>query len=144
MPRDLDKALERTRRYRARKRAERFGPNAGDRRGRHGNHCSGADHPKWNHGKIINDDGYVKLRVGVDHPLADPNGYAYEHLVVWIAAGREAPADGFVLHHKNEVKSDNRLDNLEVKSRGDHNVEHIADRARDERGRLLPKDERRL
>lgn len=40
-----------------------------------GNHKSGSDHHRWNTGRILNEDGYVKVRVGADHPLADQNGY---------------------------------------------------------------------
>jgi hypothetical protein len=137
MSRDLEKARERKKRYLARKHEERFGRNAGDQRGRHSNHRRAASHPRWNDTRIESSTGYVKIRVGIDHPLADPNGYAYEHLVVWVAAGRAAPPPGFVLHHRNEVKDDNRLDNLEVKSRADHNAEHLTDRSRDALGRLV-------
>ena len=100
----------------------------------------GRAHHRWSDDrKIISDHGYVKIRVGVDHPLADPNGYAYEHLVVWVSAGRVAPTADELLHHRNEDKKDNRLSNLEVVSRSTHNAHHIKERERDARGRLLPK-----
>lgn len=87
---------------------------------------------------MLNDDGYVKIRVGSDHPLADPNGYAYEHLVVWASAGRPLPADNELLHHKNEDKADNRLPNLELMKRSKHGELHIVQRSRDlVTGRLL-------
>lgn len=85
---------------------------------------SGARHPRWNDGRMISSDGYVKLRVGKDHPLADPNGYAYEHLVIWVSAGRERPAPGWVIHHMNEVKTDNRLANFELKLKDRHGIDH--------------------
>lgn len=75
MPRDPEKARERMRRYREKKHAEKFGPDAGDMRGRHGNHARASSNGRWNEGRIMNEDGYVKVRVGRDHPLADPNGY---------------------------------------------------------------------
>jgi hypothetical protein len=87
---------------------------------------AGPAHPRWSDEKIVNGDGYVKLRVGREHPLADPNGYAYEHLVVWVSAGNPRPPRGWVLHHQNEVKSDNRLSNLELKRKGAHGVEHAS------------------
>lgn len=83
-----------------------------------------------------NEDGYTKIRVGVNHPLADPNGYAYEHLVVWCAAGHPRPTPNETLHHKNEDKTDNRYDNLELLTRGDHNALHIAERGRRENGQF--------
>ncbi len=107
-----------------------------DGRGKHKNHVRGSAHHRWNEGRIVNDDGYVKVRVGVHHPLADPNGYAYEHLVVWCAAARQRPADNEILHHKNEDKADNRLDNLELLTRSAHNALHVAERGRRSNGKF--------
>lgn len=96
----------------------------------------GSDHHRWNSGRIINDDGYIKVRVGIGHPLADANGYAYEHLVVWCSAGNARPSEGETLHHRNEDKTDNRISNLELLTRGDHNAVHIAERGRRPNGQL--------
>lgn len=73
---------------------------------------------------LMDSHGYVKVRVGAGHPLADPNGYAYEHLVVWVAAGRARPGPDEILHHANGDKTDNRLENLELLSRAEHGLEH--------------------
>ena len=51
----------------------------------------GCRHGRWSREKMLSSHGYVKVRVGKDHPLADPNGYAYEHLLVWVAAGNPRP-----------------------------------------------------
>ena len=110
-----------------------------DGRGRHGHHVRGETHPRWNATKILTKQGYVKLRVGRTHPLADPNGYAYEHVVAWVAAGNPEPREDEVLHHRNGNKTDNRIENLELFTRGEHNSEHLETRERDERGRLLPR-----
>lgn len=104
-----------------------------------GHHKAGSDHPRWNDGKIMSSDGYVKVRVGIEHPLADPNGYAYEHLLVWVSAGHPRPPPGWLLHHGNEDKADNRLSNLELMTKVEHNRRHMAERARDARGRVLPR-----
>ena len=77
---------------------------------------------------MICEEGYVKIRVGVDHPLADPNGYAYEHLVVWVSAGNPPPGPGQLIHHNDEDRQNNRISNLELKSRSRHNAEHNAKR----------------
>lgn len=102
----------------------------------HANRPKGAEHYRWNSGRMLNEDGYVKVRVGVEHPLADPNGYAYEHLVVWCSAGRARPGPGETLHHENEDKSDNRIGNLELLTRGEHNAHHIAERGRRQNGQF--------
>lgn len=105
-------------------------------RGRHGRHLRGSDHPRWNYGRMVSEHGYVKVRVGHGHPLADPNGYAYEHALVWTAAHGPVPS-GHVLHHANGDKTDNRLSNLDLLIRKEHNRHHAA--PRDDAGRFVGK-----
>lgn len=93
-------------------------------KGVHKNHTRAGQHHRWRAGGHVSKAGHIKVRVGKSHPLADPNGFAYEHLVVWCAAGNERPPPGFVLHHMNGDKTDNRIENLSVMSRGDHNAHH--------------------
>lgn len=92
----------------------------------HHNTKKGADHHRWTEARMISSHGYVKLRVGCEHPLADANGYAYEHLLVWVSAGNPKPRRGETLHHKNENKADNRLSNIELLTRVAHSKEHHA------------------
>jgi len=107
-----------------------------DKRGKHGHHANGDAHYRWNDGKIISSHGYVKVRVGTDHPLADPNGYAYEHLLVWVSAGHSI-RPGEVLHHINGCQQDNRLSNLRKMTKEEHNAWHNKGRKRDELGRFV-------
>jgi hypothetical protein len=130
-------ALERKRRFRLRQHVEKFGEAAGDMRGKHGNHARGPAAGRWSSDRMLSSQGYVLLRVGNDHPLAFGNGYAYEHLIVWASAGRELPGDNELLHHANEVKSDNRLHNLEKIARPKHGEIHATKRDRDSFGRFL-------
>jgi len=141
MPRDPEKAKARKKRYLDRKKVEKYGPDSIGRNmsGRHGNHARGQRNGRWNaDGRMLNEDGYVKIRVGRDHPLSDPNGYAYEHLVVWCAAGNKRPGVDETLHHKNDDKTDNRLSNLELLTRPNHARIHAAERGRDDLGRFPP------
>lgn len=107
----------------------------------HGHVPTAQKHHRWKPGGSVASNGYVKIRVGKGHPLADPNGYAYEHTVIWCAAGEPRPPMGWLIDHRNEDKTDNRFDNLELKRRGSHNAEHLSsDRRRcPKTGRLLPK-----
>ena len=99
-----------------------------DNRGKHNNHVSSSDHYRWNKKKIESQHGYIKIRVGVEHPLADPNGYVYEHLIVWCSMGNKPPSKNEILHHRNGHKNDNRIDNLQLLSRAEHNRLHMPQR----------------
>ncbi len=72
--------------------------------------ASGEDSPNFTGGKYIDDKGYVRV-LRPEHPK-NIRGYAYEHrLVVEKYLGRFLEAWETV-HHINEVKQDNRIDNL--------------------------------
>lgn len=101
-------------------------------RGKHSGHVRGALHHRWNAGRIVSSHGYIKVRVGPEHPLADRNGYAYEHLLVWLAATRPLDPDE-ILHHQNGDKTDN----LERLTASEHAKRHNSNRVRDAAGRFV-------
>lgn len=88
---------------------------------------------------MLSSHGYVLIRVGPDHPLAMGHGYAYLHELIWASSGRPMPKDGEVLHHRDEDKGHNALDNLEKLTDVEHGRRHIAQRDRDALGRLKPR-----
>lgn len=97
----------------------------------------GANNAMWKGGRSVASNGYVLIRVGTDHLLADVRGYAYEHrLVASETIGRPLlPTEQ--VHHKNGVKVDNRPENLEVKSGvAEHRLLH-----RVHEGRRLPNED---
>lgn len=81
--------------------------------------------PNWRGGKIVASNGYVLVRVGVDHHLADVRGYAYEHRIVAEAKIGRRLLPGEVVHHIDGDKQNNLPSNLEVHaSIADHLAEH--------------------
>lgn len=73
-------------------------------------------------GKYIDDKGYVRV-LRTDHPK-NIRGYAYEHRLVFEEyLGRYLEAWETV-HHINEIKTDNRLENLFLCTHPEHSAIH--------------------
>lgn len=90
--------------------------------------------PNWRGGRTIASNGYVLIRVGAGHHLADVRGYAYEHrLVAEQKIGRRL-LPGELVHHIDENKQNNHPDNLEVVFSDEHGVRH----RKGDRGKRLP------
>lgn len=86
---------------------------------------TGTKNGLWRGGRSIASNGYVLVRVGIDHHLADSRGYAYEHrLVAESKLGRRL-LPGEVVHHQDGDKTNNDPSNLEVvDSIAHHAFEH--------------------
>lgn len=78
--------------------------------------------PNWRGGRTVTEHGYVLIRVGVGHPLADVRGYAYEHRLKAWEAGQEV--EGKRVHHEDEIKTNNDLKNLSPLTPAWHGVAH--------------------
>lgn len=94
------------------------------------------NHHNWKGGTYIT-KGYV-LEYAPDHPAAATyKGYVPQHrLVMEQALGRYLSSDELV-HHRNEIKTDNRLENLELTARSSHIKHHKTAAPRDGRGRFI-------
>lgn len=57
--------------------------------------------------------------------------YCYEHHLVWWQNTGRLVRPGYLLHHKNENKRDNRFSNLEEITRAKHTSQHASERAPD-------------
>ena len=84
---------------------------------------SGDKHPNWKGGRIITSKGYILVNCP-NHICADRDGYVSEHrLMMENHIGKILTKDEHV-HHKNENRSDNRIENLELLSKGKHRSKH--------------------
>lgn len=73
------------------------------------------NNPNWGGGRVVTDHGYVLIRVGRAHHLADVRGYAYEHrMVAECNLGRRL-LPGEQVHHRDEDdRQNNDWSNLVV------------------------------
>lgn len=83
-----------------------------------------ADGKFFGDGFIIKNNGYRYLW-NPTHPLAHADGYVAEHRAVVFDAGVDVPA-GSIVHHRNGDQLDNRLENLAVLTRSEHQRLHCA------------------
>lgn len=97
---------------------------------------SGAENNNWKGGAYYHSDGYVYEYVP-NHPDAvKAKGYVLQHrLVMEQKLGRPLRPNE-VVHHMNEVKDDNRPENLELHDRSTHMKHHKVDASRDKAGRF--------
>ena len=82
----------------------------------------GEHHPGWKGGRLVNKDGYIAV-YSPNHPHKKGTHVLEHRLVMEKHLGRYLlPSE--VVHHKNGVKDDNRIENLEVFQ---SNAEHLAE-----------------
>lgn len=72
-------------------------------------------------------DGYIKIYLP-SHPLATKDGYVMEHILVMEKQiGRYITRDE-VVHHKNHIRDDNRIENLQLMTFKEHAAHHMRER----------------
>lgn len=81
----------------------------------------GSQSPWWKGGKYIRKDGYVAVW-RPEHPRQNAGGYALEHILVWEQSHGKSLPEGFIVHHLNGNKSDNRKENLVAIKKKDHDT----------------------
>ena len=86
----------------------------------------GAKAPFWRGGRYKdNRSGYIYV-YSPDHPFKKKGGYVLEHrLAMEKFIGRYLRANE-IIHHRNKIKDDNRIDNLEIIFVGEPNCGKVA------------------
>lgn len=101
----------------------------------------GAGNPSWKGGRHQRLDGYVYRLVGAEHPFSTADGYLLEHRAVIEKWLRETEPNGkrlirlgeklylspdWHVHHIDEDRSNNRLENLMCVTPEEHRKIHTA------------------
>lgn len=98
---------------------------------------TGVAHPAWKGGaREIDKDGYVRV-YKPSHPWQRGRMIAEHVLVVECWLGRRL-RKGECIHHKNGIRTDNRIENLEIMDHAEHSSRHARNRnrSRDATGRF--------
>jgi len=82
--------------------------------------CSGSRHNKGGHKR---DDGYIMVHISPDNfyrSMTHNDGYVLEHRLVMAKQLGRCLHLWERVHHKNGIRDDNRIENLELTMSGDH------------------------
>ncbi len=89
----------------------------------------GPDSPSWRGGRAVKANGTILIMVARDdffYPMAEKSGYAAEHRLVMAKFLGRCLQRWEIVHHKNGIRNDNRLENLEfIPDIGGHSRMHL-------------------
>ena len=90
-------------------------------------HRRGAASHNWKGGRPRSIDGYVMVFLNPDdsfYPMANIRHYVFEHRLVMARHLGRCLYSREVVHHKNGIRGDNQLENLELTTRSSHSLQH--------------------
>jgi hypothetical protein len=86
----------------------------------------GENSRRWKGGRTKTKYGYIKI-FNLDHPNSDRAGYVLEHVYIMQQHLGRPLEKGEKIHHKNGVRDDNRIENLELWIKGHPPCQRITD-----------------
>lgn len=85
---------------------------------------SSTKNPNWKGGRITTGGGYIAIKLSKQDPfigMATKVRYVLEHRLVMAKHLRRALLKTEIVHHRNGIKDDNRIENLEILTQKPHN-----------------------
>ena len=84
---------------------------------------SGKNHPNWKGGRYQELRGYIVVKAPY-HPHCGKNGGVYEHRLVMEKHLKRFLEPNEIVHHKNKIKNDNRVENLMLFNNSSEHIKH--------------------
>ena len=84
------------------------------------------NHPQWKGGQYITERGYKMIKKP-DYFSSNKRGYVFEHVYVYQENYKCCILKWGKIHHKNNISTDNRIENLLLTNQSNHMKIHYPD-----------------